>query len=173
MGSTGAGKTQLLSRLIYRDLQTDAAVIVMTLKGSLLPTLSRLQCVDPSRLVYLSYDRPIPINIFDIETDESDSVIELLNHVFSDLLDAETTSKQTTLLNYCIRLLLKADGATLWSLRRLLKERTLPSDYDDTLRKLSGIAQECWRSPKTDHLCALKIDQGWKPGATAPGVFGL
>jgi hypothetical protein len=19
----------------------------------------------------------------------------------------------------------------------------------------------CWRSPKTDHLCALKIDQGW------------
>lgn len=29
---------------------------------------------------------------------------------------------------------------------------------------------ECWRSLKTDHLCSLKIDQGWKPRAAAPGV---
>ncbi|MBY8965726.1 hypothetical protein KHP57_08390, partial [Algiphilus sp. NNCM1] len=32
---------------------------------------------------------------------------------------------------------------------------------------------ECWRALKTDQLCSLKIDQGWKPGALAPGVFGL
>jgi len=31
----------------------------------------------------------------------------------------------------------------------------------------------CWRALKTDQLCSLKIDQGWKPGALAPGVFGL
>ena len=29
----------------------------------------------------------------------------------------------------------------------------------------------CWRSPKIDHLCALKIDQGRKPSAGALGVF--
>ncbi len=28
----------------------------------------------------------------------------------------------------------------------------------------------CCCRPKTDHLCRLKIDQGWKPGAAAPGV---
>ena len=28
----------------------------------------------------------------------------------------------------------------------------------------------CWRSPKTDHLCSVKIDQGWKPaGVPASG----
>ena len=29
----------------------------------------------------------------------------------------------------------------------------------------------CWRSPKIDHLCSLKIDQGRKPSAVALGVF--
>ncbi|MBI2398772.1 MAG: hypothetical protein HYV17_13340 [Xanthomonadales bacterium] len=31
----------------------------------------------------------------------------------------------------------------------------------------------CWRSPKIDHLCALKIDQGRKPRAGALGVYGV
>ena len=31
-------------------------------------------------------------------------------------------------------------------------------------------ASGCCCRPKTDHLCRLKIDQGWKPGAAAPGV---
>lgn len=26
----------------------------------------------------------------------------------------------------------------------------------------------CWRSSKIDHLCALKIDQGWMPGKSLP-----
>ena len=34
-------------------------------------------------------------------------------------------------------------------------------------------AHTCWRSLKTDHLCSFKIDQGWKPGASAPGALGL
>jgi hypothetical protein len=25
----------------------------------------------------------------------------------------------------------------------------------------------CWRSPKTDHLCSMKIDQGWSPTGEA------
>ena len=31
----------------------------------------------------------------------------------------------------------------------------------------------CWRALKTDHLCSLKIDQGWTPRAVALGVVGL
>ena len=27
--------------------------------------------------------------------------------------------------------------------------------------------QGCWRSPKTDHLCSMKIDQGWSPAGEA------
>jgi hypothetical protein len=35
------------------------------------------------------------------------------------------------------------------------------------------VASVCWRSPKTDHLCALKIDQGWKPRERSLGVVGV
>ncbi|MDP1542729.1 MAG: hypothetical protein Q8L99_06205 [Polycyclovorans sp.] len=38
---------------------------------------------------------------------------------------------------------------------------------------VAALEEECWRALKTDQLCSLKIDQGWKPGALAPGVFGL
>ena len=41
-----------------------------------------------------------------------------------------------------------------------------------TLNLQKGVLT-CWRALKTDQLCSLKIDQGWKPGALAPGVFGL
>ncbi len=34
-----------------------------------------------------------------------------------------------------------------------------------------GTGLGCWRSPKIDHLCSLKIDQGRKPSAVALGVF--
>lgn len=142
-GATGSGKTSLLEKLIYADIQTDAAVIVMTLKGSLLPNLARLKCIDPDRLIFLGPHNLIPLNIFDLGT-ESDSAVDLINQVFSGILEAETTSKQRPLLNHCIRLLMKAKG-NLNDLRSLLKERTLPEEYEQYLPLLSISGQEFFK----------------------------
>ena len=30
------------------------------------------------------------------------------------------------------------------------------------------VRQDCWRSPKTDHLCSVKVDQGWAPAGVPP-----
>jgi serine/threonine-protein kinase HipA len=41
---------------------------------------------------------------------------------------------------------------------------------DEAAAALQQMAHTCWRSPKTDHHCSLKIDQGWRPAADAAGV---
>ena len=78
-------------------------------------------------------------------------------------------------------------SAFIWSVADLLRGNYRPHEYGKVilpftvLRRLDcvlaptkakvlaeleaktklGVNPDCWRSPKTDHLCALKIDQGW------------
>ena len=68
-------------------------------------------------------------------------------------------------------------GCLAW--QRAAAKRWQESSFN-TVLFLPGMAKKitkrpglCWRALKTDQLCSLKIDQGWKPGALAPGVFGL
>jgi len=39
--------------------------------------------------------------------------------------------------------------------------------------RLTSEHGDCWRSLKTDHLCSLKIDQGWKPREGSFGLVGV
>lgn len=146
VGATGSGKTQLLQRMIVDDLETRASVIVMAPKGTMIPTLSKLKCIDPERLVIIRPEDPIALNIFDLGSTDSDAqtnnAVGLINYIFSAILDAETTSKQTALLNYSIRLLLKAKGSTLITLRSLMREATVPDNLKPYLTELSNSAQE-------------------------------
>lgn len=141
LAGTGAGKTQLLQQLILGDIQTNAAVIVMTLKGSLIPNIAQLECIDPKRLIYFGPDNPIPLNLFSLGG-ESDSSIELINQIFSGILKADATGKQTALLNNSIRLLLKVKGASLLDLRTLMKSAILPEKYAPAVKELSMVGQE-------------------------------
>lgn len=145
IGATGSGKTQLLQKFISQDIKTSASIIVMAPKGTMVPTLSALQGIDPKRLVIIRPQDPIALNIFDIGATDTDSqtnnVVGLINYIFSSILDAETTSKQTALLNYCIRLILKS-GGTLLTLRSLMKAESLPEEYRKYLPQLSNSAQE-------------------------------
>jgi hypothetical protein len=65
----------------------------------------------------------------------------------------------------------EADASSEYLIDRLLGQgqlrHTMPSARRAVRILLTWL---CWRSLKTDHLCSLKIDQGWKPRAAAPGV---
>ena len=140
LGQTGSGKTELIKKLITHDLDTTAALIVMAPKGNLIPDIERLGTIDSDRLILVHPDNPIALNLFDMKGDVN-NVVGLINYVFSSILDAETTSKQTSLLNYCIRLLLAAKG-TILDLRTLMKSEKLPEEYELYLPQLSDNAQE-------------------------------
>lgn len=145
LAPSGAGKTTLLQHLITQDVQTTDTVIVMTLKGELLPSIARLKCIDPERLVFIRpQDRPLALNVFDIKGD-TNNVVSLLNYVFASILETAISPKQSTLLNYCIRLLLLAPGSSLLTLRTLMKSEALPEYLHPYLKNLSPAGQEFFR----------------------------
>lgn len=155
LGATGSGKTQLLQRLIAEDLKEQATVIVMAPKGTMIPTIMGLRDVDPDRYVIIdpvdSVEHPLAINLFDVGQHEIQSKVEreahlnqavaLLNYVFASILDAETTSKQSGFINYCLRLMLHIPGATLLTFREILGEAGI-SKYVQFVQSLSPIAQD-------------------------------
>lgn len=150
VGSVGSGKTQLLQHLILNDLKTTASLIVMTPKGSMIPNIENLADIDPKRLILVHPEdcvqHPLALNVFDIgdtKTEgQTNNAVGLINYIFSSILDASTTSKQTALLNYSIRLLLKVPNATLLTLRALMRQDRLPDEYTEYLMHLSTSAQE-------------------------------
>lgn len=145
IATPGSGKTQLLQKLIYEDLQTNAAVIVMAPKGTLIPNLTSLKAVEPERLVLVrpeDRDHPLALNLFDLGKGNTDSIVGIVNYVLSSILDAGTTSKQTALLNYCTRLMLAVPGATVVTLRNLMQAKELPEEYAPYVEQLSETAQE-------------------------------
>lgn len=148
LGATGSGKTQLLQHMICADAQTDAALIVMAPKGNLLSNIAYLESIPADRITWIRpqdfLTRPLKLNVFQMRLDPT-AVVEIVNFAFASK-DAATTAKQTTLLNYCVRLLCHIPGATFLTLRSLMKCDTLPAEYEQYLRKLSGSAQEFFRS---------------------------
>lgn len=148
VGKTGSGKTSLLQKLIYQDIQTDAAVIVMTVKGDMIPTLAQLACIPDERLVLIDPQHPIALNLFDLG-DEDESAIELISNIFADA-DAEVTNKQSTPLHHLIKLLLQyrdsnGQRATIRTLRNLLISKTLPSEFQPYTAQLSQSGKDFFR----------------------------
>lgn len=146
LASTGAGKTQLIQQLLLRDFETEASVIVLAPKGTLIPNILNLAQLDHERLVIIRPEDPISLNIFDIGATDTESqtnnAVGLINYIFSSILDAGTTGKQTALLNYCIRLCLKIPKANLLTLRTLLKQDSLPLEYVQYVSALPRSGQE-------------------------------
>lgn len=144
LGAPGAGKTELLKKLISEDIETNAAIIVMAPKGNLIRSIAKLTKVDADRLILVEPDEkyPVGLNVFDLE--DSGQAVSLLNYVFNSILDADTTNKQTALLNYCVRLLLKAPS-TILDLRDLLGADKLPVKYHPYVSQLSDSGQHFFK----------------------------
>jgi hypothetical protein len=153
LGNTGSGKTQLIQQLISYDLDSNASIIVIDSQGDLINTLKRSKLIDPERLVIIdpidSVDYPLALNMFDIG-DKSDlnpvelerhinGVVELLNFVFSAVMDSPLTDKQGVVFNFCIRLLLIIPEATLETLVHILEHGV--DDYTDYVNSLPSVAK--------------------------------
>lgn len=135
VAQTGAGKTQLLQRLIYRDLETNAGVCVIAPKGSMVRNLARLAIVDLKRLVVFHPFLPIGLNLLKLfgenpRESEENHIVELVNFAFGSLASAETTAKQTVLVSHCVRLLIRVPGASLLTLRKLIQQETCDYPLD-------------------------------------------
>lgn len=153
LGNTGSGKTQLIQQMISYDLETNASIIVIDSQGDLINTLKHSKLIDPERLVIIdpvdSVNNPLALNMFDIG-DRSDlspvelerhinGVVELLNFVFSAVMDSALTDKQSVVFNFCIRLLLIVPGATLETLVDILENGV--EDYNGYVNRLPEVAK--------------------------------
>lgn len=145
LGNSGSGKSVLLRFLLHQDLNTNAAIICIAPKGELIPKLAAR--IDPDRLILVSPQHPIALNIFDLgSNDTSEAAVNrtvgLINYTITSILEADTTGNQDTLLNYCIRLMLLIPEATLHTLMDLLKEERVPEDYLPYVAQLSKAARD-------------------------------
>lgn len=169
---SGSGKTELLAYLIEQDIRTDATVIVMTPKGSLIPNLSRLKSIPDDRLILVRPldDPPLALNVFDLGSTGTDqqtnNAVGLINYILSSILEAEPSPKQRTLLNNCIRLMLRVPDATLLTLRSLLASATLPEGYQKYVSRLSPLGQQFFNeqfgSTKKEAYGATKGELLWR-----------
>ena len=141
----GAGKSTTLQYLITRDLYRvaagEASIVVMESNRDLIKAIEGLKVFAPGEALYgklLTIDAedvewPTALNLFDVGLDETRSyspaeregfrnaVLSLYDYIFSALLSAEMTSRQHTLFNFTIELLLNIPSATLDTLIDLMQ----------------------------------------------------
>ena len=141
----GTGKTTMLQAFIQKDLQTvargDASLIVMESNRDLFKSIERLKIFGKGepledKLVLVDVedvDHPIALNLFDLglgnfNTSSSrdrevlrNATTAMLDYIFRSLLGAELTSRQSTLFNFTIQLLLEVPHATLDTLIEIMQ----------------------------------------------------
>lgn len=142
----------------------------------------RIRSIDPSRLILIDptdVEYPVALNLFDIGLGDMsnatplekemllNSAVYLLDYVFRALLGAELTSRQGTLFNFTIQLLLNIPGATLDTMIELMQPKGL-TKYEEHLAKLDDDARaffdlkfnarefEQTKSQVVDRLFAIK-----------------
>ena len=141
----GAGKSTTLQYLITRDLirvaAGEASIVVMESNRDLIKAIEGLKVFAPGqpldgKLVVIDAEDvewPIALNLFDVGLQETrghspaeregfrNAVLSLYDYFFDALLSAELTSRQHTLFNFTIELLLEIPSATLDTLIDLMQ----------------------------------------------------
>jgi TraM recognition site of TraD and TraG len=95
---SGRGKTTLLHTLFVHDCGRDASIIIMDSKGDLIGPIKELAAIK-DRLVLIEPDpeHPLALNPLDIPRTNIAHSVNLLEYIFSALLDAKMTALQMTL----------------------------------------------------------------------------
>ena len=164
IGGTGHGKTQLLQKMIYGDLeasrQDGRSVIVIDSQGDLINKLLRLDLFSPtvesSLADYLvlidpaDIEYPAALNLFDAHLDRVrhygpadrervlNGVIELYELFFGAFLGAELTQKQGVIFKYLARLMLAIPGATIHTLMKVMENGR---EFQEYINQLDGSAR--------------------------------
>ena len=141
IGGTGAGKTQFLSALILHHIQSyQTGVVVVDSQGDLINKLSRLSDEPWRRLLVSPRElQALSINVFDLKRlssyDEAAreqvvaGAIETLDYLFSGIVGADLTAKQSVFFRFISRLLITLPqsmgrNATLLDMLALLDDIT-------------------------------------------------
>lgn len=159
IGGTGHGKTQLMQRMIFGDLEaakTDhRSVVVIDSQGDMINRLRRLAIFSPDvegsladRLVVIDpadVEFPAALNLFDAHLGRLDGydladrervlngVVELYETFFGELLGAELTQKQGVIFRYLARLMITIPDATIHTLMQLMEDGKSFKSYMDQL----------------------------------------
>ena len=162
LAGTGHGKTQTIQHLLTADIDRvmrgEASIVVMDSQGDLIRTISNLKTFaeHPEKLCLIDphdIKHPVALNLFDmgmqrLETYSAldkerlrNSAKELLNFVLSSLLGSDMTSKQATLFDFALALMLEIPGATIHTFRDLMQEGAL-AKYQQYVSKLDETAQD-------------------------------
>ena len=136
VGGTGHGKTSVFETFLMRDInavaELEASVVLIDSQRSLInkvkqlklfapghPLFHRLILVEPRDIAY-----PLAANIFradyhsmadDIKESYVSDIIDIFEYIFTALLDAEMTERQSNLFNYAVRLLVTIPESTIYS----------------------------------------------------------
>jgi len=190
---TGTGKSTTLSMMILKDLDRvargEASVIVMESNRDLVKGIEGMARFAPGgdlsgKLVVIDVEDveyPVAINLFDIGLEQINnasprdkeallnSAVSMLDYVFRALLGAELTSRQSTLFNFTIQLLIHVEGATLDTFIDLMQPKAIHKpEYQDALALLDDDARmffemkfdsrefERTKTEVTDRLFAVK-----------------
>ncbi len=160
---TGSGKTQLITWFIKNELvsllRSECSIIVMDSQKELFDTLLNIDMpmdkiihIDPSDIQF-----PIPISLFDMGMSRKsqypaadqervvNGAIEVLRFVIGGILGAAMTTKQETLFNFVIRLLILIPDSTLHTMREILEEEG-PPPYQEYIAQLSPTAQTFFKN---------------------------
>lgn len=156
----GTGKSTTIQHMLTMDFDRvargEASVIVMESNRDLIKAIERLDRFAPGgdlegRLTLIDcedVEHTIALNLFDINIDTEgasardrealfNSAISMLDYVFRALLGAELTSRQSTLFNFTITLLLEIPDATLDTLIVLMQPNGI-EPYREHLEKLDA-----------------------------------
>lgn len=167
VGGSGAGKTQFLQNLVlhHLDREDPPALVIIDSQGDFVPKLSRLARFDPNigdlsdRLVMITprdIEHPPAINVFDIGSDRLGrydaatreqvvaGVIQTFDYLFSGLLGADLTAKQSVFFRYVTRLLISLPetlgrNATILDMIALMDD---PTPYLPAIASLPPIQRQ-------------------------------
>jgi hypothetical protein len=165
VGGSGAGKTTLLQNLILHDLTSEEppALVIVDSQGDLINKLSRLALFQEGnladRLVIITpkdLDYPPALNIFDVNRGRMGKydaftkeqvvagVIQTFDYLFSGLLGADLTAKQSVFFRYVARLMLALPeslgrNATILDMIRLMDN---PAPYREAIESLPEIQRQ-------------------------------
>src|SRR6202035_161393 len=91
----GRGKTTLLHSMVMEDLKKDGCIILMDSKGDLTEPFRTMKDIQ-DRLIIIdpSLEHPIGFNPLDVPQTEVNQSIELLEYLFSSLLEFKLTPAQ-------------------------------------------------------------------------------
>lgn len=170
IGGSGAGKTTLLQNLILNDLTSEEppALVIVDSQTDLIRKLSRLGCFAPGdgmlsdRFLLITprdTKRPPALNIFDInrerlktydeETKEqvTAGVIQTFDYLFTGLLGADLTAKQSVFFRFVARLMLALPetlgrSATVLDMLALMDD---PAPYLPAIETLPPIQRDFFK----------------------------